>query len=126
MPDHAAINRVGEKRMDRAPGHLTSTEGLPAFKRPLLRADAFKASFASYRAKALMLIVKRKEPPYRLGLTFVQDQLPLVGIRMRVITKRGQSAHPEPSFGGGGQFISDPLCSDLTLKLRERQKDVER
>ena len=69
--------------------------------------------------------VEIKERSDVFGFSLIDDQAPDQFVRMRVVPQGCKPTHPEALLLGGGDLVSNALCSDLTFELRKREQDIQ-
>ena len=61
--------------------------------------------------------VEIKERSDVFGFGLIDDQAADQFVWMRVVSQRCKTTHPEALLLGGGDLVSNTLCSDLTFEL---------
>ncbi len=121
VDDHAQVHLVLQEVVKSAsPEWLPAM--LPATPRNFhLAHDAAVAEILRQQADAFHLQISSEDHPDRLGVGFVDHQLPVSG----VVAERRCAAHPHALALGCRDLVPDALAGDLTLELGERQQDVQ-
>jgi hypothetical protein len=68
----------------------------------------------------LRIYIEREDPPDRLCLLLIYYQL-----AVEVIAQRNIASHPHAFLFRGGDFVADTLTGYLSLKLSEREQNIE-
>src|SRR5271163_3904004 len=89
--------------------------------RPHRQPDVFLIKNGFEPHDAADLEIAPKEVANEFGVLFDPVQRPVLD----PITERNHAAHPDALLLRGGDLVSDPLASDLTLELGEGQEDVQ-
>ena len=107
---------VHEPFVDQFPLANVAILGDPGF-----RGNAIQAQLLHEFGARAQLNEPREDMPDHFGFTFVGDKPAIFD----VITKRRDTTHPHAFSFGGGDFVANALASDLSLKLSERQQNVQ-
>src|ERR1019366_2725395 len=121
--DVAGVNRVCQQPVQPALGEWFAALDLASLCNPLLGMPAAAVDFAYHRKHGIVVEIQLENGPHLVGFVAVEEQPPAMW--PDIVAKHRVAPCPFALAPRRRHLVARPLSDDLSLKLRERQEDVE-